>query len=261
LRDRRNRNLLSSMPLCFNLFAKLHCEPAAAATVLGVVLGLDVATVEEVLVEHAPPAAKQLLGDRTAFDAFVRYRTAGGASGFLGIETKYTEPFSPTSFPPGRYEPSPAFTAAGFAPGAAARLAGPATNQLLRNTLLAAATRHTGGYDLGHAVVLTGRDDRAARRAVGLVRAELAEPDRLLRWLSLERLVEQCQLEARLASWAARFRRRYLDLSPVASRFPVPADCPSDGATYTPKMGRSSSEVIQGTAGGGSAARVMVVPP
>jgi hypothetical protein len=243
LRDRRNRNLLSSMPLCFNLFAKLHCEPAAAATVLGVVLGLDVATVEEVLVEHAPPAAKQLLGDRTA------------------IETKYTEPFSPTSFPPGRYEPSPAFTAAGFAPGAAARLAGPATNQLLRNTLLAAATRHTGGYDLGHAVVLTGRDDRAARRAVGLVRAELAEPDRLLRWLSLERLVEQCQLEARLASWAARFRRRYLDLSPVASRFPVPADCPSDGATHTPKMGRSSSEVIQGTAGGGSAARVTVVPP
>jgi len=238
------------MPLCFNLFAKLHCEPAAAATVLGVVLGLDVATVEEVLVEHAPPAAKQLLGDRTAFDAFVRYRTAGGASGFLGIETTYTEPFSPTSFPPGRYEPSPAFTAAG-----------PATNQLLRNTLLAAATRHTGGYDLGHAVVLTGRDDRAARRAVGLVRAELAEPDRLLRSLSLERLVEQCQLEARLASWAARFRRRYLDLSPVASRFPVPADCPSDGATHTPKMGRSSREVIQGTAGGGSAARVMVVPP
>ena len=53
------------------------------------------------------------------------------------METKYTEPFSPTSYPADRYQTNLAFRAAGFHPGAAARLAGSATNQLLRNTLLA----------------------------------------------------------------------------------------------------------------------------
>jgi hypothetical protein len=82
-RGRLRRNLLSSMPLCFNLFGKLQAEPAAAARVLGAALDLDIATVDEVLVEHAPAAATALLGDRTAFDAFVAYTTSGGATGFL----------------------------------------------------------------------------------------------------------------------------------------------------------------------------------
>ena len=94
-RDRLRRNLLSSMPLCFNLFGKLGAEQPAAARVLGAVLGLEIATVDQVLVEHAPPAAKAMLEDRTAFDAFVAYTTPTGAKGFVGVETKYTEPFSP----------------------------------------------------------------------------------------------------------------------------------------------------------------------
>lgn len=95
-------------------------------------------------------------------------------------------------------------------------LAGSVTNQLWRNVLLAAATRETGGYQLGHAVVIAGQDDPTAGRAVAAVGAELDQPDALLRWVSLERLVEHCQLQPSLAGWAAEFRRRYLDLSPVA---------------------------------------------
>jgi hypothetical protein len=78
---RLRRNMLSSMPLCFNLFGKLHAERSAAAKALSALLGLDIADIDEVLVEHAPPAAKQLLGDRTAFDAFLTYTTATGAKG------------------------------------------------------------------------------------------------------------------------------------------------------------------------------------
>jgi hypothetical protein len=107
----------------------------------------------------------------------------------VGVETKYTEPFSR-----GRA----------------------VTNQLWRNALLAAATRETGGYQLGHAVVIAGQDDHTAQRAVVAVSAELDQPDALLRWVSLEPLVEHCQLPPSLAGWAAEFRRRYLDLAPVA---------------------------------------------
>jgi hypothetical protein len=245
VRGRLRRNLLSSMPLCFNLFGKLQAERAAAARVLGAALDLDIATVDEVLVEHAPAAATALLGDRTAFDAFVAYTTSGGATGFLGVETKYTEPFSPTRYPAGRYEPSPAFQAAGFRPGAAAaaRLGRAATNQLLRNTLLAAATRRTGGYGLGHAVVIAGGDDRAARRAVASVRAELEEPDDLLRSVSLEQLIDHCHLEQSLSEWAAQFHQRYLDLSSIADRFPVSALADADPlAPRSPSVGPATIE-------------------
>jgi hypothetical protein len=106
-RDRLCRNLLSSMPLCFNLFGQLGAERPAAARVLGAVLGLDIATVDQVLVEHAPPAAKAMLEDRTAFDAFVAYTTPTGATGFVGVETKYTEPFSPRPHRPDHYQRLP----------------------------------------------------------------------------------------------------------------------------------------------------------
>jgi hypothetical protein len=213
---RLRRNMLSSMPLCFNLFGKLHAERSAAAKALSAVLGLDIADIDEVLVEHAPPAAKQLLGDRTAFDAFLTYTTATGAKGFVGVETKYTEPFSRVRYPASRYQHNPAYRLAGFHRDAADRLARPVTNQLWRNALLAAATRETGGYQLGHAVVIAGQDDHTAQRAVAAVSAELDQPDALLRWVSLERLIEHCQLQPSLAGWAAEFRRRYLDLAPVA---------------------------------------------
>lgn len=146
------------------------------------------------------------------------------------METKYTEPFTPTVFPASRYESLPAYQAAGFRRGAAHRLQGPGTNQLWRNLLLAAATRANDGFGAGHVVVLAGEDDRAADRAVAAARAELVDPDRLLRSLTLERLVEVCLPEWPLADWAAGFRRRYLDLSPVASpRLRGPA-----GRTRTP---------------------------
>jgi hypothetical protein len=45
-RDRLRRNLLSSMPLCFNLFGKLQAHRPAAARVLGTLLGLDIAAID-----------------------------------------------------------------------------------------------------------------------------------------------------------------------------------------------------------------------
>jgi PD-(D/E)XK nuclease superfamily len=220
--DRLRRNMLSSMPLCFNLFGAFRAKRPAAARALRAVLGLDIDTIDQVMVEHAPRAAKAVLGDRTAFDAFVAYTTSTGAKGFLGVETKYTEPFGPKTHRPAYYEANPAYHWAGFHPGAGERLGRQATNQLWRNTLLAAATRHTDDYDFGHAVVIAGRDDSAAWKAVAAVRSELHHPDRMLQSVSLERLIEQCRLQRSLAEWAAQFHRRYLDLSSIAEHFWVP---------------------------------------
>ena len=52
----------------------------------------------EVRFEWAPAPASEYLNDRTTFDAFIEYETEGGRVGFIGIETKLCEPFSPREY-------------------------------------------------------------------------------------------------------------------------------------------------------------------
>ncbi len=211
---RLRRNMLSSMPLCFNLFGALRRHPTAAARGLGSVLDLDIKEILEIEVEWAPDPDAHL-GDLTAFDAFVRYRTGGGRRAFLGVETKYTEPFSPGRYTSERYDALTRDPASGFRPGAERRLAGSATNQLWRNALLAHSLRSTDEFDEGRVVVLSCRGDAGAERAIAGLSAELRDPPALLRSATYEELVAAFDSEPELSSWAADFRRRYLDLTPV----------------------------------------------
>ena len=215
--NRLRRNLLSSQPLCFNLFGGLRAEPAAAARVLADVLRLPIAEVEEITVEYAPLPAREHLGDRTAFDALVTYRTADGARGFVGVETKYTEPFSPTVY---TAEHNPRYAAwttpeHGFRMDAVGKLQRKEVNQLWRNAMLAVSLRSVDEYEHGHVAVLAGDGDKGAAEAIDLLTRELTDPDQLIRSATLEHLVTRAGAEAELASCAGAFRRRYLDLAPV----------------------------------------------
>ena len=215
--DRLRRNLLSSQPLCFNLFGALRAAPAAAARVLADVLHLPIAEVEEITVEYAPLPARDHLGDRTAFDALVTYRTTDGARGFVGVETKYTEPFSPTVYTAGHNPRYAAWTTPehGFRQDGVAKLERKEVNQLWRNAMLAVSLRSVEEYDHGHVAVLAGDGDKGAAKALGLLTRELTEPDHLVRSATLEHLVTRAGAEDDLAGWADAFRRRYLDLAPV----------------------------------------------
>ncbi|WP_373048007.1 PGN_0703 family putative restriction endonuclease [Vulgatibacter sp.] len=211
--NRLERNLLSSMPLCFNVFGLLRAEPETAARVLATLFDLPIHTIEAIEVEWAP--AEHPLLDRTAFDAFVAYRTEDGRRGFVGVETKYTEPFSQTEYESDAYESWTATPVSGFRPGAAAHLVRRATNQLWRNALLAVAVRADERFDLGHVAVLGTADDTGAATAVAGLRQWHERPDELLRAATLEALVRLAKEEPPLASWASAFERRYLDLAPI----------------------------------------------
>ena len=207
--DRLRRNMLSSMPLCFNLFGHLRTVRVAAAEVLSSLLELDISQIERVEVEWAPPPAEHL-GDRTAFDAFIEYRTSDGARAFLGIETKYTEPFIQASYQSDRYRALTEDPRNGFKPGAYARLTGPKTNQLWRNALLALSLRTKEGYAQGHVLVVACREDAGAVKALGGLRAELADPESLLRAVALEHLISAFSERTDTKQWATAFEGRYL---------------------------------------------------
>ena len=205
-------NLLSSQPLCFNIFGHLRAHRRAAAPVLSRVFDIAIDEIVVIDVEWAPPRAAHL-GDRTAFDALVVYRT-GGELRFLGIETKYTEPFSATPYDAPRYRSLTEHSGA-FRPGAADRLVGPATNQLWRQVLLTLSLSAEGSYGPGRAALLALDGDEGVARATAALAPELPDAGHVPLVGTLERLVAEARRMRTLRDWAAKLHTRYLDLTPV----------------------------------------------
>ena len=217
--DRLMRNMLSSMPLCFNLFGYLRMHPVEAAKGLAATLDLDIEEILDMVVEWTPnPDAH--LGDRTAFDAFIHYHSSDGRHAFLGVETKYTERFSPERYESPRYDAVTQDPKSGFKAGAEKVLVESPTNQLWRNALLAHSLRLTDEFDDGHVVVLSCEGDKSAESAIKGLEEQLDEPSSLLRAVTYEKLISRLSDDAALHSWAGKFQRRYLDLSPVMTSAP-----------------------------------------
>ena len=85
-------DLLSSMPMCFNLFGELHADPIRAAAAAAFVSGRQTHGPVEVRFEFSPGRRNpHYLGDRTAFDAALLIGDASQPRDFVGIETKYHE--------------------------------------------------------------------------------------------------------------------------------------------------------------------------
>lgn len=203
--DRLFHNLLSSMPMCFNLFGSLAAKPGCLDIVRGL-FETDAAAIDEVVCEVTPTRS---LGDRTAFDAMIGYRDADDRPRFIGIETKYTEPFSPTRYDNDTYR-SVTADSGWFRDGAADALVEAKTNQLWRGLMLAALTERDTGATGNYAVVSTA-DDTTAIATTELVAAQLVDPTRL-RFVSIDSIVDLAGAhpDPPTGEWARAFRRRYL---------------------------------------------------
>lgn len=90
--DRMWGNLLSSQPLCFNLFGELRFDRNLATIFFKNLFPERVDEVTKVLFEHSPCRGNNnFTGDRSAFDVFIEYKSNEGKNGFIGIEVKYAE--------------------------------------------------------------------------------------------------------------------------------------------------------------------------
>ena len=211
---RLTANMLSSMPLCFNLFGALRNAPGF----LGLFQQLfdpDATSIVDVQCEWSPQPATAFLDDRTAFDAIVFYERPDGPA-FYGIETKYTEPFSQKQYEPTkRYRQVTADCGWFEDPvGAPHRLKASRSNQLWRNVMLAASMELAGLRGRGSVAVVALKGDPGAAKACAAVSNELSSTGRdRLRSVSLEQIADVARSsDAELCAWANRFHRRYLDV-------------------------------------------------
>lgn len=208
-------NMLSSQPMCFNLFGELTLDLKLATRLARSLWGEHVARVTRVGFEWAPDPAAEYLNDRTAFDAFLEYVTKDDKVGFIGIETKLSEQFSPHCYDKPEYRRwmTPDGPWRTDAREDVARLK---HNQLWRDHLLAwSLLQHSKSkYAEGCLTVVYHPDDRHCRDVVAGYRA-LLQDETTFSYFDLDQVVSAWKPLA--GQWLLEFEQRYLALEKSGS--------------------------------------------
>ena len=229
--DRLFSNLLSSQPLCFNLFGELARDLDLATRVLRAQAPERVKRVTAISFEHSPGRSDpRFTGDRSAFDVFVTYESPAGKRGFLGIEVKYHEALGdPAASHRPRYDEL-ADVMGCFVVDRAA-LKEPPLQQIWRDHLLAGALVSANvGYDEGAFVFLAPEGNLACRRAIEQYRKHLTTEATFASW-TLEDLVRPFD-RSNEPAWIADLVDRYLAFERVdacVERERDRAACPACG--------------------------------
>lgn len=202
-------DLLSSQPLCFNLFGELKRDLPLATRVLQHLLPGMIAQIRRIEFEHSPGRADaRYSSDNSAFDVYVEYDSALGTPGFLGIEVKYHENLRDKLAPHRpRYDQIARGMGCFHADGLVA-VRGKPVNQLWRDHMLAGSMLLADGWKHGRFVVLYPADNVHAATAVEKYRACLADTSTFDAW-TLESFITALEAECP-DGWTAELRARYL---------------------------------------------------
>ncbi len=177
-------NLLSSQPLCFNLFAELKSDIPLATDLVKEITSGRFCKVKAIEFEFSPGRRDaRYLGDRSAFDVFIGCETATGGRGFIGIEVKYHE----NLISPGmkgqnvRYD-QVADCMNCFSAGTRDALKSSPLEQIWRDHLLAGVMCLEDKYEDGLFVILYPKDNHHVRDAVAGYRNCLSDDSSFAEW-------------------------------------------------------------------------------
>lgn len=203
-------DLLSSQPLCFNLFGELAADLRLATAVCSHLWPLDVTEVTAVRFEHSPGRSdERYLGTRTAFDVYIEHRRPDGGEGFLGIEVKYHEDLTGKGAEVRARVEQVASQSGVFHDASEGELRRNPLQQLWYDHLLALSMLQTDErWASGRFVLLHPVANQACYRASARYQDHLRDASSFQR-LTLEEFVGAVTLYTD-ADWATEFDRRYL---------------------------------------------------
>jgi hypothetical protein len=217
--DRMWENLLSSQPLCFNLFGELHFDMKLATKFFNKLFPDKVETVTDILFEHSPGRLnKKFTGDRSAFDVFIEY-TRGDIKGFIGIEVKYAESLKEEKeetaaaiFNKHQNEYERLTTSNIFKPNAIEILKKIPLSQIWRDHLLSIATRTI--YDEGFFVFLFPAHNEPCQKGVDEYKKYLASDNEEQTGFYPRHLEEfiNMLIEVIPADWTQELKERYVGI-------------------------------------------------
>jgi hypothetical protein len=208
-------DLLSSQPLCFNLFGELQQDLSLASRALRQLTEGRIEAVTAIGFEHSPGRRDpKYTGDRSAFDVFIEFMTPKNARGFVGVEVKYHESLGD---PPAEHRPrydEVAKVLGCFAPATYEKLKDKPLQQIWRDHLLVGSLLHdkAQGYDDAFFAFAYPKDNECCSDAVASYRKCLSSATSFVPW-TLENLVGAVKAEG--GGWVDAVARRYLAFEKV----------------------------------------------
>ncbi len=253
--DRLFGNLLSSMPLTFNVLGPLALDLDIATAVFRDLLPSFVHTVTAIGFEHSPGRGRpEYLHDGTAFDAALQIVTPDGEPGLVFIEVKYSEGMSgPAAAHRPRYDAASRQVRLYRDPDSPA-LRSVALEQLWREHMLAQLAVDLEFTPKAHFVAIGPRLNRQVTTAFKAYADLLAEPEPEdtsavgFTPLTLEAVVDALETVG-ATDLAALLRQRYLDfgrildlaLSEANGDTPIPP-APSASSSRRSGLTKASSD-------------------
>lgn len=203
-------DLLSSQPMCFNLFGELAEDLHLASRVFRRVTSGRIDRVTAIRFEHSPGRGDvKYTGDRSAFDVFVEYTGVDDKAGFAGIEVKYHEGLNDKPAPHRRRYDELAAAMLCFKEASFKDLKQKPLQQIWRDHLLAGALRlDVDSYSAGFFAFLYPRGNENCARAVKAYSSCLTNSETFVPW-TLEAVVEGIRAEGG-GTWIEMFARRYV---------------------------------------------------
>ena len=214
-------NLLSSMPLAFNVFGPLKQDLRFAGAVCRKLWPDLIEDVIQIQFEHSPARGDlAFTGDGTSFDVFITGRSPSGAKTFVAIEVKYSESMNEGSAKPRPRYDDLAQTCGLYKDPVAAELRAAPVQQLFREHMLAKTLVTSRLYDKGIFVCVAPRLNWQVQRACSIYADHLTDADFTCPFqvVALENLIDALGGKGR-QRFVADLRERYTDFTPVHALF------------------------------------------
>lgn len=215
--ERMHANLLSSMPLAFNLIAPLKADKKLARRIFNQLAPEIAKDITHIQFEHSPGRGDATFtADGTAFDAFITARAPDGARAFIAIEVKYSESLAePEARLRPRYDELSRSSGLYAEPDDAALRKNP-LQSFWRAHMLAQSAVDAGLYDRGIFMLIAPRQNRDVQRAARAYTKRLANTDGKVSFIDveLEDAIDAVR-NADAPELAADLHGRYTDFGPV----------------------------------------------
>ena len=170
-------NLLSSQPLCFNLFGDMKLDLSMATRFWSSLFPDHMAKVEVIYFEHSPGRGNEaFIADYTAFDVLIAGQSRKGQRSFIAIEVKYSESMNePAASIRPRYNAVSTRSGLFKDPEHPALRSAP-IQQLWREHMLSQTMLDNGLYDSGLFLVVHPAKNEDCSVAVASYKQHLHEP-------------------------------------------------------------------------------------
>ncbi len=206
-KERLFNNLLSSQPLCFNFFGRLKYNlPLATEVFQSYYQNIDEVT--GIYFEFAPNAAQN--GDNSAHDVAIEFVSTDGKRAYIGMECKYTEPFSPKEYSSDKYKQiynqSEAFESQYD------ELINSKYNQLFRNQLIVESALIYKSYEIAYSGLFCYQQDENAKSKGKAFQKMLKNGDERFKIITFAGMIETIQkmnIDWETREWSMLLWSRY----------------------------------------------------